>query len=170
MTCQCIRFKMKIACISDTHIPGGMGMLPMALYEGLKGADLILHAGDITSLDVIEELKLIAPVEAVAGNMDGWEVARTLPEKKIVQAGRFRIGLIHGGGRVPGMEDRILKIFEEDNIDCLVYGHSHKANVERRGNVLLVNPGSPTDRTWAQYNSYAVIHADDELSAEIIRL
>jgi len=161
---------MKIACISDTHIPGGTGKLPKALYEGLKGVDLILHAGDIVSLDVIEELRLIAPVEAVAGNMDGWDVASKLPEKTVVQAGRFRIGLIHGGGRVPGMEERILKLFEGDDIDCLVYGHSHNPNIERRGKVLLVNPGSPTDKRWAPYNSYAVITVGEVLTAEIIHI
>jgi putative phosphoesterase len=161
---------LKIGCISDTHIEHGMGNLPKALYEGLKGVDLILHAGDITTLEVIEELKLIAPVEAVAGNMDGWDVANALPVKKVVQAGRFRIGLVHGGGKVPGMEERILKYFETDEIDCLVYGHSHNPKIERRGKVLLINPGSPTDRRWAPYNSYAIIYVNDELNAEIIRI
>jgi putative phosphoesterase len=161
---------MKIGCVSDTHISRGMGKLPKALCDGLKGVDLILHAGDIVSLDVIEELKLIAPVEAVAGNMDGWDVASVLPDRKVIQAGRFKIGLTHGGGKVPGMEERLLKLFEDEGIDCLVYGHSHNPNVERRGRVLLVNPGSPTDRTWAPYNSYAMIHVDDAIVAEIIRL
>ena len=160
---------MKIGCVSDTHVEG-MGRLPKALLDGLKGVDLILHAGDITSLDVLDELRLIAPTEAVAGNMDGWDVSSRLPEKKVIPAGRFRIGLVHGGGRVPGMEERILKLFDGDGIDCLVYGHSHNPKVERRGAVLLVNPGSPTDRTWAPYNSYAIIYVGDEVRAEIIRL
>src|SRR5512143_2874966 len=99
---------MRIGCVSDTHIPGGLGKLPKALYEGLKGVDLILHAGDIVSLDVIEDLGHIAPVEAVAGNMDPWGVADKLPVKKVISAGRFRIGLVHGGGKLPGMEERIL--------------------------------------------------------------
>lgn len=161
---------MTIGVVSDTHVSGGMGKLPRALYEGLEGVDLILHAGDIVSMDVIDELSQIAPVEAVSGNMDGWDVARDLPEKKIVQAGRYRIGLMHRAGVVQGMEERLIEIFSGDDVDCIVYGHSHNPNIERRGKVLLVNPGSPTDRTWAPYNSYALIHAGDELSAEIIRL
>ena len=165
-----VNITMKIGCVSDTHIAGGMGKLPKALLEGLKGVDLILHAGDIVSLDVVEELKLIAPVEAVAGNMDPWEVAHALPDKKVLTVGRFRIGLIHGGGKVPGMEERILAQFEGDGIDCLVYGHSHNPKVERRGKVLLVNPGSPTDKTWAPYNSFAIINVNDELTAEIVRI
>jgi putative phosphoesterase len=161
---------MKIGCVSDTHIAGGMGKLPKALYEGLKGVDLILHAGDIVSLDVIEDLGLIAPVEAVAGNMDPWGVADKLPEKKVITAGRFKIGLVHGGGKLPGMEERILARFTGDDIDCLVYGHSHNPKVEKRGKVLLVNPGSPTDKTWAPYNSFAIITVDGEISAEIVRI
>jgi len=161
---------MKIGVVSDTHVFSGMGKLPDKLYEGLRGVDLILHAGDIVSMDVIEELGHIAPVEAVSGNMDGWDVASRLPQRKIVQAGRFRIGLVHRAGGVPGMEERLLELFKDDNVDCIVYGHSHNPNVERRGKVLLVNPGSPTDKTWAPYNSYAMIHADDELTAEIISL
>jgi putative phosphoesterase len=161
---------MKIACISDTHVERGMGKLPTALYEGLKGVDLILHAGDIVSMDVIEELKLIAPVEAVAGNMDGWDVTRHLPAKKVIQAGRFKIGLMHGWSKLPGLEERLLESFKDDEIDCLVYGHSHTPKVERRGRILLVNPGSPTDKRWAPYNSFAIIHVNGELSAEIIRL
>ncbi|MBI5190191.1 MAG: metallophosphoesterase family protein [Nitrospirae bacterium] len=161
---------MKICCVSDTHISGGMGKLPQRIYEDFKGCDLILHAGDITSLDVIEDLKLIAPVTAVAGNMDGWDVSERLPEKQILQAGRFRIGLTHGCCRVPGMEERILGYFENDNVDCIVYGHSHQPKVAYVGGVLMVNPGSPTDKTYAPYNSYAVIHVGEELTAEIVRI
>jgi putative phosphoesterase len=161
---------MNIVCISDTHIEKGNKGLPAPLLEALGGADLILHAGDITSLDVIDELKAYAPVEAVAGNMDGWEVSKDLTEKKIIQAGKFKIGLIHGGGSVRDLEDRVVKKFRDDKVDCIVYGHSHRANIERRDNILLVNPGSPTDRNHAPWNSYAVITVDDELKAEIVKL
>ena len=102
---------MNIVCISDTHIERGNKGLPAPLLEALSGADLILHAGDITSMDVIDELKAYAPVEAVAGNMDGWEVSKNLPEKKIIQAGKFKIGLIHGGGSVRDLEDRVIRKF-----------------------------------------------------------
>jgi uncharacterized protein len=161
---------MKIICVSDTHIEKGNKGLPAPLLEALGGVDLILHAGDITSMDVIDELKAYAPVEAVAGNMDGWDVSKHLPEKRIIQAGKFKIGLIHGGGSVRDLEDRVVKKFRGDKVDCIVYGHSHRANIERRDNILLVNPGSPTDRTHALWNSYAVITVDDELDARIVML
>jgi len=161
---------MKIGVVSDTHITSGMGKLPRALYEGLKGVDLILHAGDIVCMEVIEDLSLIAPVEAVAGNMDGWDVASRLPGKKVLNIGGFTFGLTHGAGKVPGMEERMLGMFEADNVDCIVYGHSHNPKVERHGRVLLVNPGSPTDRRWAPYNSYALITLSDAITAEIVKL
>jgi putative phosphoesterase len=160
---------MKVICISDTHADG-MGKLPAALYDALKTADLILHAGDITSPEVIEELKAIAPVEAVAGNMDGWDISNHYPEKKVIEAGGFRIGITHGAGRVTNIEERVLAIFEGDNVDCIVFGHSHHAVVKQHGRVLLVNPGSPTDKRWAPYNSYAVLELTDKISAEIVRL
>lgn len=161
---------MKIGVVSDTHISDGAGRLPAALYEGLAGSDLILHAGDITCMEVIEELSAIAPVEAVAGNMDGWDVASRLPGRKVLKAGGFTIGLTHGAGKVPGIQERMLGMFEADSVDCIVYGHSHNPYVAWHGNVLLVNPGSPTDRRWAPFNSYAVITVGDNISAEIIRL
>ncbi len=161
---------MKIICISDTHIENGNKKLPDVLIRALEGADLILHAGDITSLAVIDELKAYAPVEAVAGNMDGFDVAEKLPEKTIIQAGRFRIGLVHGGGSVRDLEERVVRMFRHDGVDCIVYGHSHRANIENRDGVLLVNPGSPTDRVHAKENSYAVITDNEELNAEIIKI
>jgi len=160
---------MKVLCISDTHADG-MGKLPAALYDALKTADLILHAGDITSPSVIDELKAIAPVEAVAGNMDGWDISNHHPDKKVVEAGGFRIGITHGAGRVTNIEERVLAIFENDNVDCIVFGHSHHPVVTWHGRVLLVNPGSPTDKRWAPYNSYAVLELTDKITAEIVRL
>ena len=118
---------MKIICISDTHIGRGDKHLPRALLEALENADLILHAGDITSMEVIDELKAYGHVEAVAGNMDGWYVSRHLPEKKIIEAGKFRIGLTHGGGNKLNLEERVVQKFINDKVDCLVYGHSHRA-------------------------------------------
>ena len=162
---------MRIVCISDTHVPSGMGKLPPALYEALKGADLIIHAGDLTSPDIIEELGAYAPVEAVVGNMDGADLAETLPDGKVINAGGLTIAIAHGSGPPEGIEDRLLEKYRPGEIDILVYGHSHNPNIERRSGVLLVNPGSPTDKRWAPYTSYAVINILDEgVGAEIIKL
>jgi putative phosphoesterase len=159
---------MKVGVISDTHVPAVVKELPSAIFDIFKDVELILHAGDLVELSVLYELKAIAPVEAVAGNMDGIEIQKTLPAKKIVEIGRFRVGLIHGQGKVEGQMERIRREF--DAVDLIVFGHSHTPFWGRVGDVLFLNPGSPTDKRWAPYNSVAILEVGDNMRAEIIRI
>lgn len=159
---------MKVGVISDTHVPAIVKALPPVIFDIFKDVELILHAGDLVERSVLEELKAIAPVEAVAGNMDTIEIRQTLPAKKIVEIGRFRVGLIHGQGNIEGQKQRIRKEF--DTVDLIVFGHSHIPFWGKVGDVLFLNPGSPTDKRWAPYNSVAVIEVGDELKAEIVRI
>ncbi|MGC8844157.1 MAG: YfcE family phosphodiesterase, partial [bacterium] len=94
---------MKIGVISDTHIPTRADRLPEAVFQHFKGVDLILHAGDIEDIGVLFELEEIAPVKAVIGNMDPYELENNLPSKRIVKAGAVNIGLIHGWGAPKGL-------------------------------------------------------------------
>jgi len=159
---------MKIGVISDTHVPAVATSLPAAIFEIFKGVDLILHAGDLVELSVLDELRAIAPVEAVAGNMDNSEIQMNLPSKKVLTLNGFTIGLIHGKFKIDQQHEMIRKEF--GHVDLIVYGHSHRPFWGRQGDVLLLNPGSPTDKRHAPYNSVAVLHVGDELTAEIIRL
>jgi len=159
---------MKIGVLSDTHIPATVKNLPPAVFEIFKGVDLILHAGDIVDLGVLDELRTIAPVEAVAGNMDGSEVHAQLPSKKMLALGKFAVGLIHGKYRIDVQQEMIRKEF--GNVDLIVYGHSHTPFWGEVDGVYFLNPGSPTDQRHAPYNSVAVLEIGDELSAKIIRL
>lgn len=159
---------MKIGVLSDTHVPAIAPSLPPAVFELFKDVDLILHAGDIVELAVLDELRAVAPVEAVAGNMDGPEARLGLPVKKVIPLGGFRIGLIHGKFRIDTQRDMIRKEF--DGVDLIVYGHSHTPFWGRDGDVLFLNPGSPTDKRHAPYNSVAILDVGEELRAEIIRL
>jgi hypothetical protein len=159
---------MKVGVISDTHVPAIVKALPPAIFDIFKDVELILHAGDLVERSVLEELKTIAPVEAVAGNMDAKEIQRSLPAKKIIEIGRFRVGLIHGQGNLEGQIERIRKEF--DSVDLIVFGHSHTPFWGRVGEVLFLNPGSPTDKRWAPYNSVAVMEVGEELKAEIVRI
>ena len=110
------------------------------------GVDLILHAGDIVQLSVLEELRAIAPVEAVAGNMDDAE--RSEPSaKKVLTAGKFRIGLIHGKYKINIQREMIRQEF--DDVDLIVYGHSHAPFWGKEHGVYFLNPGSPTDKRYA---------------------
>lgn len=159
---------MKVGVISDTHVPAVVKSLPPVIFDIFQGVDLILHAGDIVELSVLEELRTIAPVEAVAGNMDAWDVQRTLPAKKVIPIGAYRVGLIHGKFRIDEQRERIRKEF--DAVDIIVYGHSHTPFWGAVDGVYFLNPGSPTDRRWAPYNSVALLTVGDSFQAEIIRI
>jgi len=159
---------LKVGVISDTHIPAIATSLPPAVFEIFKGVDLILHAGDIVELSVLEELSAIARVEAVAGNMDDSEVHLRLPSKKIISINGYSVGLIHGKYKINIQREMIMKEF--DRVDLIVYGHSHAPFWGRVGGVYFLNPGSPTDKRHAPYNSVALLHVGEELKAEIIRI
>lgn len=159
---------MKIGVISDTHIPSVLKALPSKVFEVFNGVDLILHAGDIVEMSVLDELQALAPVEAVAGNMDGTDVHRRLPAKKVLTLGRFRVGLIHGKYRMDEQRQRIRQEF--DDVDLIVYGHSHTPFWGRENGVYFLNPGSPTDTRHAPYHSVAILEAGTDLAAHIIRL
>jgi uncharacterized protein len=159
---------MKVGVLSDTHMPAVTRALPPVLFDIFKGVDLILHAGDIVEMSVLEDLKAIAPVEAVAGNMDDPTVHARLPLKKVLTLGRFTVGLIHGKYKIDVQREMIRKEF--DAVDLIVYGHSHTPLWGRVGDVYFLNPGSPTDKLHAPYNSVALLEIGEELSAEIIRI
>ena len=160
----------KIGVISDTHTLS-YAKLPDKLLQALKGVDLILHAGDITSLAVLEGLRKIGPeLRAVWGNMDPPEVKRLLPEVEIIQIGKLRLGLTHGSGPPFGLIGTLRKKFKDQQVDCIVYGHSHSPHNALHENILFFNPGSPTDKFFAPYNSYGILQADTEISGKIVKI
>ncbi len=159
---------MKVGVLSDTHVPTIVRALPPVIYQIFKDVDLIMHAGDIVELSVLDNLRAIAPVEAVAGNMDDSEVHARLPHKNVITLGRYTVGLIHGKYKINVQKEMIRKEF--DKVDLIVYGHSHTPFWGKIDGVYFLNPGSPTDKRHAPYNSVAVLEAGDDLKAEIIRI
>lgn len=159
---------MKVGVISDTHVPTAASALPRAIFDLFSGVDLILHAGDIVKLEVLYQLQTIAPVEAVAGNMDEDEVRQRLPQKKTIRIGKYTVGLIHGKYKIDRQQAMIRQEFGV--VDVIVYGHSHTPFWGKAGGVHFLNPGSPTDKRYAPYNSVAILFADDDLKAEIVRI
>jgi putative phosphoesterase len=159
---------MIVGVLSDTHIPSAHQSLPPVIFDIFKDVELILHAGDIVELSVLDELRALAPVEAVAGNMDDPEVHARLPQKKIMTLGRYRVGLTHGKYKIDVQREMIRKEF--DSVDLIVYGHSHTPFWGQIDGVYFLNPGSPTDKRHAPYNSVAVLEIGDALHAEIIRI
>lgn len=159
---------MNILVLADTHIPSRARHLPSAVIEALPEAGLILHAGDLTTPAVLEELERYAPVVAVAGNNDDAVLSRRLPSLAIVPAGGFRIGLVHGDGTRGTTLSRAAAAFASEVVDCVVFGHSHQPFVLRESGVLYFNPGSPTDRRRQPRFSYGWLKIGDELHPELV--
>ncbi len=158
---------MKIGVISDTHIPGNCGQIPDNIIAHFSGADMIIHAGDITELGVLEQLALITPnIEAVRGNMDSEIPQGRLPFKKVITVGEFRIGVTHGSGAPKRLLERIANEFK--NVDAIIFGHSHIPVNEIKNGVLFFNPGSATDTVMAKKKTIGILKISDKIEAEII--
>jgi putative phosphoesterase len=148
-----------IGVISDTHIPH-FKKLPDAIWDHFAGAELIIHAGDLSVLSVIAELVTIAPVIAVQGNVEEDEVIHKLPIKREISVGHCRIGVVH----ILGDSLNRGKIARQEFPDarCVVYGHSHIPWNQQSNGLLLFNPGSATDRRRQTSCSIGLLHVDDE--------
>jgi uncharacterized protein len=111
---------MKVVVLSDTHLPKRKNGLPTRLLDELVDADLIIHAGDWQSVEVLEELQTFAKVEGVFGNVDTEEILQLLPDKRIVEACGFRLGITHGHGKGKTTEKRAIHAFEGEKVDCII--------------------------------------------------
>ena len=148
-----------IGLISDTH-----GLLRPEAVNALAGSDLIVHAGDIGKPEVLAELRKIAPLAAIKGNIDRGDWARRVPDRRSVRVGRLRLYLIHN-------------IHELDfdpakrNLRVVISGHSHKPLIVERDGVLFVNPGSAGPRRFKLPVAVGKILIDGpDVRAEIIAL
>lgn len=133
-----------IGLISDTHIPSRSKELPDKVFAIFRDVDLIIHAGDITQMSVIKELEKIAPVVAVHGNMDPYEVKSELPEMNSVEIYGWKIGVIHDPSALLGM-DEMRRLAKKNGFNVLVFGHTHKQFLKWEDDILFINPGSPTN-------------------------
>ncbi|KPK97268.1 MAG: hypothetical protein AMJ95_09840 [Omnitrophica WOR_2 bacterium SM23_72] len=162
---------MKIGVISDTHIPDRAKEIPQKILEDFADADMIIHVGDLVDLSVLKKLKNVcANTLAVWGNMDPAHVRSQLPEKEVIKVGKFKIGIMHGYGAPANLISLLESVFKEDNVDVIIFGHSHNSVHEKREGILFFNPGSATDKVFAEYNSYGIIEINDEIEARIIKI
>jgi putative phosphoesterase len=163
---------MLIAVISDTHMPRGARRLPDACVARIAAADLLLHAGDLSTLDVLRDLEAIGPpVTSVHGNVDSAELRHLLPEERIVEAAGARIAMIHDGGPRTGRLERMRRRFGE-RADVVVFGHSHLPLHQQAGDGFqILNPGSPTERRRAPSHTMGLIRVrDGHPSCELVTL
>jgi putative phosphoesterase len=160
----------RIAIISDTHMPRGGRRLPEGCVRLLEGADLIVHAGDLMRLSVLRELEALGRVVAVQGNVDDAEVRAVLPVAAVVAAGAVRIGVVHDAGPARGRLARMRARFPD--AAAVVFGHSHIALLERDGGGFQIfNPGSPTERRRAPRHTMGLAHVESgQVRFELIEL
>jgi putative phosphoesterase len=148
-----------IGVISDTH-----GRLLSSVYTVFENTDLIIHAGDIDTKEVFEQLQIIAPVVAVRGNMDSGSWAEPLQESETVEIGELVIYISHilgGTGAIPALA----------KVHAVIYGHTHRPSIEKQDGILFLNPGSAGQRRYSNPLSVGLLHIrGKKLHAEIIEL
>jgi hypothetical protein len=159
---------LKIGVISDTHLRGPDDRLLSVIRKHFHDVEMVLHAGDLVDLSVLAAFGEV-PVLGVCGNMDPPRVEEEMPFTRVVEVGRFRIGLIHGWGSPQGLEERIRDKFE--NVDCIVYGHSHYPVNRVRDGILFFNPGTACDRRWSVSNSVGILEVgEDSITGRILSI
>ena len=151
---------MKIVAISDTHAPRRWKSCPPRVAEYLRQADLILHAGDVCTASVLDELAQYAPVHAVLGNNDGPDVAAWgAPETLDLDLAGLKLSMIHDSGPSAGRLRRMRRRFPE--ADLVVFGHSHIPLDESADGLRILNPGSPTDRRRQPHGTIGLLTVAD---------
>jgi uncharacterized protein len=149
---------LRIAIVSDTHMPRGDRRIPEACIEAMRLADLIVHAGDFSGVEILEWLESLGPpVQAVQGNVESAEVRERLPELLEFSAERRRIGVIHDAGPAKGRLERMRLRFPD--AEAVVFGHSHMPLHEEADGFQIFNPGSPTERRRSPKRSFGVAEA-----------
>ena len=170
---------MKIGVISDTHLgASSRRVLPSLVFSEFEGVDLILHGGDLTHSRVISELETIAPVMAVRGNNDGSELG--LPVSRRLELGGCIIGMAHGDrahgsftppplpypGNTHAAANALSHFVYDGDVSCVIFGHSHRPlcawhPLSDKREILLLNPGSPTDKRWGPHFGIALLEIEN---------
>lgn len=140
---------MRIGLISDTH-----GLLRPKVFDVFRGVDRILHAGDVGPEDILIELATIAPVDAVIGNTDGWDLRAVLPEERILKLEGHTIVLAHG--HLLGSPTPVTLRRNWPRADIIVYGHTHVQKIDRAG-ALTINPGAAGPARFKLKPSVAIL-------------
>jgi uncharacterized protein len=162
--------KFKIGVLADTHLSGYDEKLKKIVNGYFADVDLIIHAGDLVDLRVLE-IFADKEVKAVCGNMDYFSVKEKLPDRLFLEIRGFKLGVIHGWGEPAGIEDKIKdRLGRLDRLDCIIFGHTHCPANHFSDGVLFFNPGSPTEKRLAAHRSIGILEIDKEVRGRIINL
>jgi putative phosphoesterase len=157
----------RLVVLSDTHMPRRNRSLPRELVGALRTADLIVHLGDFTGMEVVTFLEAYAPLIGVHGNNDSDDIRARFPATQRIEMEGKLLVLLHGdiGGRSANVAARATR-----GGDVVLFGHSHHPLCSWEGGRLLFNPGSPTDKRWADYRAYGVLEIGETIEATLIPL
>jgi uncharacterized protein len=145
----------RLALISDTHMPRGDRRLPARCLEEIEASDLLLHAGDFSSEQIFDELSRIGPpLHAVHGNVDSPQLRERLPDRVSMQLHGVTVAMVHDGGPAKGRLQRLRRQFPD--ADAVIFGHSHMPLHEQSEGFQIFNPGSPTERRRAAAHTMGV--------------
>lgn len=158
---------MRVGVLSDTHLREPDAQFRRLVETHFSEVDRLFHTGDFVDLSVAQYLASLKELTAVSGNMDPDSVRRVFPRKRVIELEGFRIGLIHGSGAPFGIEGRIRDEFEE--VDAIIYGHTHIATNHLVKGVFFFNPGSAT-RSFLHRGTLGILHLGKEITGEIITL
>jgi len=154
----------RIGLISDTH-----GLLRPEVFDTLQGVERILHAGDVGNREILTELETIAPVTAVFGNTDGWDIRAEVPETAMLEIAGYAIVVTHGHGFDVLRPGALRKAYPQAQV--IVYGHTHQALVDPGETCLVVNPGAAGPARFQTRPSIALLDLTPAgAEARIIRL
>jgi uncharacterized protein len=150
---------MRVVVLSDTHAPRRWKSCPPRVAEYLRGADLILHAGDVCTAAVLDELSEYGPVRAVLGNNDAPDVAAWGAEPTLeLDVGGLPVAMIHDSGQAAGRLQRMRRAFPRARL--VVFGHSHIPLDQAGQGLRIFNPGSPTDRRRQPHGTVGVLRVE----------
>jgi putative phosphoesterase len=156
-----------VLVLSDTHAPRRWKVCPPRVAEHLRGADLILHAGDVCTAAVLDELAQYAPVLAVAGNNDGPDVtAWGATHTAEFDVDGLRVAMVHDSGPAANRLARLRREFPA--AELVVFGHSHIPLDESGNGLRIFNPGSPTDRRRQPAGTLGVLRIEDAHLSEAL--
>ena len=164
---------MKAGVFADTHLRGYDKRFAGIVAELFKDVDLIVHAGDVVSPDVLnmfahKELKV------VCGNMDPISLHKQYPEKMVFEVNGFRFAVIHdlnkvkGWGMTTNLSEKIRKFFGQ--VDCLIHGHTHDPSLSKSDGTILFNPGSATDNRYLPFNTVGIIDINERIEIDILEI
>ena len=158
---------MKIGVISDTHLREPDSEFKRMIESHFQDVEMIFHAGDFVDWGIAEYLSGIKELIAVCGNMDSQDIRKAFPQKRIIQLKGFKIGLIHGGGSPFGIESRMRDEFDE--VDTIVYGHTHVPASHQSKSIYFFNPGTPT-HSFIHRATLGILHLGQKIEGEIIKV